>query len=500
MTAEQAPVNRFQKSWLVLAGVVALLTAGLLVYAQTDAFAWDEGWHLLTAQLITRGKVPYLDFNYTQTPLNEYWNALWLLVFGQSWRVAHAVASVMTGGAIMMTADFLYFRFPVPRWRFAMSLLAALIMGLNVLVVQFGTIGQAYALALFLIVAAFRTAISSAGRSGIGFPALAGFLSSAAAGATLLTAPVCLVLAIWLAFQSRIGNRWAKLGAFAAAAVIPFLPVVWLFIKGPEQTLFNIIQFNLVYRQVEWSGAITHDIFTVLLSWLNSAQALLLGLIGLAGVLFVRFQSSGASWTKEERAEFYLCGWLALALGFHVSSAHPTFQRYYVFTVPFVVILVAAGMYSLTTRLWADRPFWPIFALTLIFSLELTKALQDRDTNLHWPDLEHIAAKVDQVTPANGVILSDEQVYFITRRPPPTGMELADSHKLEFPMDRATRLHILPESEVIKQVKAGRFSTVVNCDKNYKLTDADLLKLYANHEEFYDTCNVFWNFGHSAIK
>ncbi len=476
----------------MLAGVVAILTTGLMVYAQTDAFAWDEGFHLLTAQLITRGKVPYLDFNYTQTPLNEYWDALWLVVFGQSWRVAHAVASVMTGGAIMMTADFLYFRFPVPRWRFAVSLLAALTMGLNVLVVQFGTIGQAYALGLFLIVAAFRSTISSAGRRGILLSALAGFLSSAAAGATLLTAPVCPVLAIWLAFRNRVGNRWAKIGAFAAAAMVPFLPVAWLFVKAPEQTLFNIIQFNLVYRQVEWSGAIIHDIFTVLLSWLNSAQALLLGLIGLAGILFIRFQSN---WTKEERSEFYLCGWLAFAVGFHVSSAHPTFQRYYVFTVPFVVILVAAGMYFLTLRLWADRPFWPIFALSLIFSLELVKAVQDRGTNLHWPDLEQIAAKVDQVTPPNGVILSDEQVYFITRRPPPTGMELADSHKLEFPPDRASRLHLLPESEVIKQVKAGRFSTVVNCDKNYKLTDADLLRLYANHQEFFDTCNVFWNFG-----
>src|SRR5579862_18411 len=129
MTAGQSPVIRRRKSYLLLAGVVALLTAGLVVYSQTDAFAWDEGFHLLTAQLITRGKVPYLDFNYTQTPLNEYWDALWLVVFGQSWRVAHAVASVMTGGAIMMTADFVYFRFPVPRWRFAMSMLVALATG-----------------------------------------------------------------------------------------------------------------------------------------------------------------------------------------------------------------------------------------------------------------------------------------------------------------------------------------------------------------------------------
>ncbi len=491
MTAGQAPVNRRQKSYLALAGVVALLTAGLVVYSQTDAFAWDEGFHLLAAQLIARGKRPYLDFNFSQTPLNAYWNALWLVVFGQSWRTAHAVAAVMTGGAIMMTSDFLFFRFPVPRWRLAVSLLAAIGMGLNVLVVQFGTIGQAYGLCLFLIVAAFRSTVSSVRRTGILFPALAGWLSSAAAGATQLSAPICPVLAIWMVFQNRIGNRWSKLATFVAAAVVPFLPVLYLFVKGPRQTFFNIIQYNLVYRQVEWSGAVTHDIFTVLLSWLNSAQALLLGLIGVGGILFIRFRSD---WSKEQRAEFYLCGWLALALGVHISSAHPTFQRYYVFALPFVVIPVAAGIHFLTTRLWADRPFWPVFALLAIFSLELVKALQDRGTNLRWPDLEKIAAKADQVTPPDGLILSDEQIYFITRRAPPSGMELADSHKLEFPLERATPLHLMPESEVIRQVKAGRFSTVVNCDKNYKLTDEDLMKLYANHQEFYDTCNVFWNF------
>jgi hypothetical protein len=492
MTAGQAAVNRLQKRWLLLASVVILLTAGLVFYSQTDAFAWDEGFHLLTAQLITRGKRPYLDFNFSQTPLNAYWNALWMIVFGQSWRTAHAVAAVTTGAAIMITADFLFFYFPVTGWRFPVSLLAAFCLGLNVLVVQFGTIGQAYALCLFLIVAGFRLTVASVDRKGIVFPALAGFVSSAAAGATLLATPVCPVLGIWMFFVNRAGNRWAKPGAYAAAAVLPFLPVLYLFVKGPQQTVFNIIQYNLVYRQVQWSGAITHDIFTVLLSWLNSAQALLLGLVGVAGILFIRFRSD---WSRERRAEFYLCGWLALALGFHISSAHPTFQRYYVFAMPFVVILAAAGMYFLTTRLWKDRPFWPIFALTAIFSLELAKALQDRGSNLSWQDLETIAAKADQVTPPNGLILSDEQVYFITHRPPPSGMELADSHKLEFPLSRAAPLHLMPESEVVREVHAGRFSTVVNCDKNYKLTDEELLKLYAKHQEFFDTCNVFWDFG-----
>ena len=124
----------------------------------------------------------------------------------------------------------------------------------------------------------------------------------------------------------------------------------------------------------------------------------------------------------------------------------------------------------------------------------MAKALHDRHDNINWADLEKIAAKVDQVTPPNGLMLSDEQVYFITRRPPPSGMELADSHKLEFPPERAIPLHLVPESEVIRQLKAGRFSTVVNCDKNDKLTDEDLAEALREHTDFDETCNVYWNF------
>ncbi|MGA3040886.1 MAG: hypothetical protein ABSF54_08895, partial [Bryobacteraceae bacterium] len=64
----------------IVLGLVALAAAGLEVYAQLRAFAWDEGWHLLAAQNINRGKRPYLDFCYPQTPLNVYWNAGWMRV------------------------------------------------------------------------------------------------------------------------------------------------------------------------------------------------------------------------------------------------------------------------------------------------------------------------------------------------------------------------------------------------------------------------------------
>src|ERR1035441_953555 len=67
----------WRRPWAPFALVALLLTAGLAVYAQTLAFAWDEGFHLLAAQLIKAGKTPYLDFFFPQAPLNAYWNAAW---------------------------------------------------------------------------------------------------------------------------------------------------------------------------------------------------------------------------------------------------------------------------------------------------------------------------------------------------------------------------------------------------------------------------------------
>lgn len=479
--------TRNHKSWWILIGGVALLGAGLMVYAQTDAFAWDEGFHLLTAQLITRGKRPWIDFNFSQTPLNAYWNAFWFMVFGDTWRTAHAVAALMTTGAMLMMADYLYTRFPVERWRFVAALMGSIVIGLNVLIVQYGPIGQAYGLALFLVVAAFRFAVVSVDKSGVVSSAAAGFLASAAAGCTQLTTPVFPVLAIWMVFQNRAGNPWTKLAAFIAGSVIPMLPVAWLFAQGPRQAFFNIIQYNLIFRQVEWPGAIEHDI-GVMLSWLHSAQALLVGLLALAGLLFAR------RWPQPERSQLYLCAWLALGIGAFISSAHPTFQRYYLFALPFLTVLAAAGLYSVTTRLLGpDRPFWPIFALSLIFSLELGKALYDKHDNVNWRDLEKVAAKADQVTPPGALILGDEFVYLLTRRPPPSGMELADSHKLDFPPDRAAPLHLVSESEILNQMKAGRFATAVDCGKGHKLTEEEFQKLYRQKDEG-DTCTVYWDF------
>ncbi len=475
------------RAFLLLCTVVLLIGAGLLVYSQTVAFVWDEGFHLLTAQLIDRGKTPYLDFCFPQTPLNAYWNAAWMQVFGQTWRVAHVLAALACAGAVFLTVDFVFARFPVWRWRFACALAAAFFVGLNTQIVQFGTSGQAYGIGMFLIIAAFRASIAAVGRERWLLAFAAGLLAGAAAGCTLLTAPVPPVLLIWIALYNRAGNRSRKIASFIIGAVLPFAPVFWLFAKAPRQVLFNVVQYQALYRRVNWNGATTHDV-DVLSSWLDSAQALSMALLAIAGLWFLLKETN---WEAVRRREFALCAWLSLTLVAYIAIAHPTFQRYFLFAVPFVAALAVLGLYAVGSRLTSpDRPFLPTLIVTALVALYLARALFDDRDAVTWHDYERIARKVDQVTPPNGRLYADELVYFETKRMPPPGMEFSYAHKLELSPAQEALYHIVSERELNQQVKAGKFDTVQTCNDD-RMDQMDLVNVFPHKADVGD-CSIFW--------
>jgi len=481
-----------RKPFLILCALVSVLYAGLLFYSQTWAVAWDEGFHLLAAQLIKNGKRPYLDFLFPQTALNAYWVAAWMRVFGDTWRLVHALSATLTAGAIFMTGDFVLRRFPVPNWRLPAALAAALATGMNVMVFEYGAIGQAYGLCLFLIVAAFRASLVTVERDGLWWPALAGFASAAAAASSLLTAPVAPVLLVWMVLQRRTRNRWTKSVAFLVGAFLPVVPLLRLFLQAPRLVRFNIFDYHFFFRQVEWEGAIQHD-FEILTAWVDSTPALVLGLLALAGLLFI-FRRSG--WESPLKSEFYLCGWLALALSLHLSTAHPTFERYFLFTVPFLAILASVGLYAAGSRLDTPERTWPpIMVLTVLLALGLARAVYQKHSSMNWKDFEHVARKVQEVTPAQQPFMADEFVYFLTRRQPPSGLEHEDSHKLSnLPASFSAALHVLPRKELEQQVKQGAFATVETCDDDDERVEAyHLPQLYAKREEI-SGCVVYWNF------
>ncbi len=493
-TAEQGDLgNRTDRAHashralLLLCGIATLLCAGLLVYSQTMSFVWDEGFHLIAAQLIDGGKMPYRDFCFPQTPLNAYWNAAWMEIFGETWRVTHVLAALEVAGAAFLTAQFLLSRFPVPRWRLAGAIVVMLFVGLDNVIVQFGTVAQAYGVCLFLIVVAFRFSVAAVERNAFVWAMAAGLFAGAAADSSLLTAPVIPVLLLWIFLYNRAGNRWAKSTAFVAGALISFLPLLWLFVHAPRQTFFNVVQYQALYRRVDWPGATPHDV-DVLSAWLNSTQALSMGLLAIAGAFFIIKKSN---WDRARKAEFYLCGWLAVGLVAYIATAHPTFERYFLFAVPFVGIVAVAGLYAVSSRLAdAERPLWPTAIVALLICLACAKALFDDRNAVTWNDYEQITRKVAQVTPPGGEIFADEMVYFLLKRIPPFGMEFSYAHKLELPPAQEKLFHLVSYKDLKRQLEAGKFATAQSCNDD-RIDELGLEDLFPNHADIRD-CTVFW--------
>ncbi len=487
------PRNSLRRAQLILYGTVLCLSAGLIVYSQTLAFSFDEGFHLVASQLIDSGKNPYLDFCFPQPPLNAYWNAACLRIFRDSWHAPHLLAALLVTGTVLLASEFTFSRFPVERWRLAASLMTAFAVAVNVPVVQFGSL-QAYGMGLFLIVAAFRASLVSVERKALFWTLAAGLLSGAAAASSLLTVAVTPVLLIWICVYNRIGDRWIKSAAFLLAAAVPFSPVFWLFAKSPGVVFFNVVKYQALYRRVNWEGATPHDI-DVLGAWINSSQALLLGLLAIAGLLFIR---SATDWERRQKREFVLSGWLAAALIAFLSCAHPTFQRYFLFAVPFLAIPAAAGLYAISMRLrLSNGPRWPAILVIVLLCLGLAKRLFDDRNSYKWKDYEEIAAKVQQVTPPQATLWADEVVYFLLRRAPPSGMEFSYSHKLDLAPALANSLHIVSERDLAARLKAGMFSTVETCADDDKIDQLGLERLYAHRADVSD-CAVFWGLRHTT--
>jgi hypothetical protein len=490
------PTSASRRPVIILASVLTGLLILLVYYSQSIAFTWDAGFHLLAAQLINAGKRPYLDFPFPQTPLNVLWMAFWMRVFGQSWRLAQALAALATAGSVALAASFVFRRFPVTRWRLAAAVATAVVCSLNELVFRWGSIGQSYAICMFLTMAAFRVAVLTPTRRSLWAPAATGLLAGASAGCTLLSAFAAPVLLVWVTVRSRKGNRWAKAAACVAAGAVPFAPVVRWFLEGPSQTWFNIFKYHAVYRHSSWGGTVGHDLGEMS-GWLDSTQALVLLLLAAAALWFLRRPDCD----PDLRAEFYLSGCLALALGAEAAVARPTFARYFVLVVPFLAVLAGPGFYEVATRFRGASAgtLAPTLLLALLTAMGSGRVIYDNSDVYRWKDLQKVANKIRQVTPPGAPLYAAEPLYFLLHWPPPEGMQFAYSHELELPAAQSAQLHVVRQSDLDKQVAAGAFATAVVCMDQDTVDRLKLTSVYRQTVEI-EYCKVFWDRAAGAGK
>src|SRR6202044_621916 len=92
------------------------------------------------------------------------------------------------------------------------------------------------------------------------------------------------VLLVWM--LRAPGARLKRALAFIAGALIPFLPLLRLFVKSPKVVFFGAVKFHLFYRTVDWSESEKQNL-DVALGWLESPHAMLIGLLVLLGLIFM---------------------------------------------------------------------------------------------------------------------------------------------------------------------------------------------------------------------
>ena len=475
-----------------LLGLVALLGAGLMVYAQTWAFAWDEGFHLLAAQLILRGMRPYIDFFHAQTPLYAYWNSFWMRMFNDTWRTAHAVSAVSTTLALWLTGSYVFDRFHGgvwrPNWRLPMAAAAVLLTGLNSQVVQFATIGQGYGICLLAVVAAFRFTVANVKRDDARFAMGAGFFAGVAAASSLLTAPMGPVFFVWM--LRAPGARLKRILAFVAGGLIPFLPLLRLFLQSPKIVFFGAVKYHLFYRTVDWSDS-TKQNADVAFGWMESPHAMVMLLLVLLALVFLARNDVPLTLRRELR----LCIWLSAVEGAYLLYVRPTFPRYFLFIVPFLAIISTVGFYYAGITIGRPaKPFPIMLLLVAILCLGVGRTLNGGKGDYRWSDWEKLAKKVNEVTPPGGMIDADEAVFFITRRMPPSGMEYEDTHKLRLSKELSAQLHVFSKEERTRRVKAGVYDTVATCEDDEKTAKdfLDLPSIYKQKATIGD-CTVSWD-------
>ena len=478
---------------VALCAVLAAPSLGLLIFSQTVAWYPDEGFHLVAAQLINAGKRPYVDFFYQHPPLFAYITAGWMRLFGDSWRSAHLLSTMLAVASIVLVTRFVATRVRDPRWRLATASCPPLFIGFHLLVIRFGTIGQPYGLCLFLVVASFCVVIEAVHRERALLSAGGGLCAGAAAASSLLAAPASPLLLLWIFRHNQAGNRLGKAIGFVAGATIPFLPLLWLAAQAPRYVLFDVVEFHAFYRATQLDAlSLTFHNLRVLTAWLSSAQALVLVLLSVIGLLLLinRYELD-----HRCRAEFSLCAWLTIGLGMFSVVASPMFPQYFLLLIPFLGILASLGVYAIGSRIGATgRPAWVVLGLVALFAAGLMKsAYAERKLWVpFWPGVVEVAREINRVTPRNGTLYAPhESVYFATRRLPPPGLENLHAVEAQLPPGLAATRRIAPQSRVDEWLASGRFDTIVIGVDDPRLSWLGLPRLYGANERLGDWY-LFW--------
>lgn len=486
--------------WFSLATAVAVLA----VLSQTAA-ADDTGFHLLAARLIGAGRLPYRDFFYQHPPLYPLLSAAWMHVFGETWRSAHALSVVLLAGGLYLAARFVVARIQDARWRAVGAAMTIWFIALQEQTALTAT-ADVQAPLLWLLLLAALTLLTGDQPISARRIFWAGAAAGGAAATSLFALPPLAVLLVWSVARAPRLARGRQTLWLAAGLALGLAPLVALAFPSWSAAWRDIIAYQLFYRGGH-RGAFAFDydrrmdLLRVYSTWLTSAQPLMLGALALVGLAYAgrafrpgglersalpvpTLEPSGIGPGDRTAAELRLCGWMALASALVVAIPNPTYFGYFAHMLPFVAILAGVGLGAVGSRLVPNvPPVWLALGIGAVFALGLARPAHLSPGQAYWRELDDVMRFADRVTPAGGELYaSEEDMYFLSRRLPPEGLE--NSYAVELPASEAAASHAATWTEIDGWLAGGRFATVVVRTEDPRVAALSLLARYKQSARF----------------
>lgn len=233
-------ISGFTTKTLAALTVLILLQCYFVLLATTRFIAWDEGFYVLAAKLVSAGKSPYLDFFYPQAPLFPYLLAV-LSPLSMNWlslRLIAATCAALVGAILWIEI----------RKRHTRSV-SSICLGLYVsshLVFGWYTTVKAYSMTALLLLLCYCLSQSKRSTQIV----LAGFLLGLATNVRLY---VIVAAPFFMALRDVKYNLAFLLGLF-----IGLLPAGYWFIQDPESFWFNNLEYHFMRSRLGFWGGLPY--------------------------------------------------------------------------------------------------------------------------------------------------------------------------------------------------------------------------------------------------
>jgi hypothetical protein len=265
--------------------------------------------------------------------------------------------------------------------------------------------------------------------------------------------------------------------------------------RDPRQALFN--EYHVFYRfdrLLGWEDVnVVKFNLSCVVGLIESPQGVLLILLAAAALLPMDGENG---WDERVKTEIRLCAWLAVSLGLFLSLVPPTFGQYFVLVMPFAGILGAVGIAVLAVKFPSGRRRFLALAVAIVlYAVPSARALHGHMTmaGQRWVYWESIAGQAGAVTPPNGLLYSPwDLVYFLEKGMPPPGLGSFFSQALPLPAVLASRLHLLPQSQIDNWLAQGHFATVVIGADDPRIEKLGLRGVYAHTRMLDPEIAMFW--------